>query len=318
VCKKNSGDFETIMKTSSKNSSAVFWLGGLALFVIITVIDQILKSWAQDLDTPIVMGWVRIFPFENGGILGGYFADLHPWVIRIFFSVLFGFLTLGGFLLIHFLSHKPVPRLKWGIILYVAGMMGNVWDRMTTGTIIDFIVFGESWMDAMAFNFADFAVFGGALLMVVSIIKDSSLIWHEGDQRRGHWVDPPFQTRLGTLFVLTGLAHFTVIALYSFTFLKVFISGEQSTLAINADHIIRDYLIGLFVIEIGALILTFAASLLVSHRVVGPLVALEQFIKKISHNPEPENLKLRNSDYLKDKVEDLGNLISARFKQPRD
>ena len=302
--------------TSAKNSSLTFWLGGLAIFIFITVIDQILKNWAEGLDAPIVLGWIRIFPFENGGILGGYFSDLHPWVIRIFFSVLFGFLTLGGFLLIHFLSHKSVPRLKWGIIIYIAGMMGNVWDRMTTGKITDFIVFGDSWMDAMAFNFADFAVFAGAVLIVISVLKDSALIWHEGDQRRGHWVEPQFQIRLGTLFVLTGLAHFTVIALYSFTFLKVFISGEQSTFTINADHIIRDYLIGLFVIEGGAMILTFAASLLVSHRVVGPLVALEQFIKRITRNPEPETLKLRSSDYLKEKVEFLGNLIAERFKRP--
>jgi len=306
------------MKDSAKTSSKTLWLGGLAIFVVITMVDQLLKGWAQGLDAPIVLGWVRIFPFENGGIFGGYFADLHPWVIRIFFSVLFGFLTLGGFLLIHFLSHKRVPRLKWGVILYIAGMMGNVWDRMTTGKVTDFIVFGESWMDAMAFNFADFVVFGGAVLIIVSIIRDSALIWHDGDQRRGYWVEPEFQIRLGTLFVLTGLAHFTIIALYSFTFLKVFISGDQSSLTLNAEHIIRDYLIGLFVIEGGATVLTFAASILVSHRVVGPLVALEQFIKKMSRSSETESLKLRSSDYLKDKVEMLGRLMAKKIKDPRD
>lgn len=305
------------MESSHHTSPKKLWIGGIAIFTLVTLIDQWMKLQAMELLYPVSWGWIHFYPVQNGGILGGYFADLHPWVIRIFFSVLFGFLSLGGFLLIHFIQHKPVPILKWGIILYIAGMMGNVWDRMTTGKIIDFIIFGISTDEAMAFNFADFVVLAGVIAILISLIKDASVIWHQGEQRRGHWVEPKFQFHLGSLFVLTGLAHFVLIGVYSFTFLKVFVSGEQEMFSLDGDRIIRDYLAGLFIIEGGALLLTFAASILVSHRMVGPLVALEQFIKKWTSSTQPENLVLRRSDYLKEKIETIGRLTVQRLKNQK-
>lgn len=301
------------------NRPKTLLFGSTALFIGIALIDQLLKKWAYGLVSPVEFGFLKFFPFENSGVFGGYLADLHPWIIRIFFSVLFGFLCLGGFFVVHFLAHKPVPRLKWGIMIYIAGVLGNVWDRMSTGKIVDFIVFDLPFANGMAFNFADFVVVAGFVLILISVWKDAHALWFEGNQRQGHWVEPRFQKGFGALLVLVGFAHFAVIALYSFTFLKVFISGETDLASLNPDRIILDYLVGLFVIEGGAILLTFAISILFSHRLVGPLIALEIYVRRIfdgTQKPE-EGLRLRQGDYFGGMLDTIANRVAQAAKDSK-
>lgn len=295
------------------NRPSTLLFGSILLFVFVVALDQALKSWAYGLTAPEDVAFIRIIPFENAGVLGGYFSDLHPWIIRIFFAVLFGFLCVGGSLLIHFLRHKPVARLKWGILIYLAGVMGNVWDRITTGRIVDFMIFRLPFLEGMAFNFADLFVFLGFVLVVIAILKDSDAIWFKNDTRQGHWVEPRFQRAFGFLLVLVGLAHFFVIAIYSFAFLRVYVGGDAPT---APDRIILDYLIGLLVLEGGAIIITFGASILFSHRMVGPLIALEKFVERLAESKDGKAdtvIRLRRTDYFRDKVEWIAGLISRRW-----
>jgi lipoprotein signal peptidase len=245
---------------TSPNRPKNLLLGGLTLFVVVAGLDWLIKKWALSLTSPLDLGFFRFFATTNEGILGGYLSELHPWIIRIFFSVLFGFLCIAGILIIHLMEHKPVARLKWGIMVYLSGVLGNIAERMSSGRITDFAIFDLPVVGEMAFNFADLVVVIGFVMIAISVLKDAHLIWFEGSQRRGHWVEPKFQRSFGLLFVLVGFSHFAVIAVYSFTYLKAFIAAEGTSGLIDAEKIIFDYLTGLFVLEGGALFLTFAIS----------------------------------------------------------
>lgn len=297
---------------SSANHPRNILAGGLILLLVVALCDLALKHWAVSLSQPIDLGFVRFFAYKNEGILGGYLSDMHPWVIRIFFSVLFGFLCVAGGLIIHLLEHKPVARLKWGIMIYLSGVLGNIYERMLFGQITDFVVVHVPIAGEMAFNFADLIVMIGFALITFSIFKDSKLIWFEGSQRRGHWIEPKFQKSFGLLFVLVGLAHFAVIAMYSFTYLKAFITPDLTIEPLDVDKVIFDYLMGLFLLEGFALFLTFAISVFFSHRMIGPLIALENYFKKNTESQSAHGgeLKLRRSDY-------FGNILRSIAKNAR-
>lgn len=298
------GGMEWIL-TRLKNRRFLTLLTAAAV-VITIVIDQALKSWSANLETPVEFLGLIFFPFGNSGIFGGYLADLDPWIIRIFFSVLFGFLCLGGALLIHFLRKQETPILKSGLVIYLAGVFGNVWDRMTTGTVVDYIVLPIPGIDGMAFNFADGVVGVGFLLVVIAIFREAESIWYTESQRQGYWIEPRFQKSFGLLVAFIGFAHFFVIALYSFVFLKVFVSGDGGGL--SSERIIRDYLFGLCVIEGAGLVLTVAASIVFSHRMVGPLFALENHVELLATRVPGEKIfpfRVRRADYFRAVLESI-------------
>lgn len=281
------------------------------LLAFIILVDQGLKNWSEGLSEPLAFLGLTIYPHANAGVLGGFFADANPWLIRIFFSVLFGFLLLGGLLLLHFLEAKRAPTLKRGISIYLVGVLGNAWDRMTTGQVIDYVAIPFS---GMAFNFADFVVLAGFALIIVSLFREADAIWFGRNSRSGHWVDPKFQRGAGYLVCLVGFAHFFVIALYSFTFLKVF---AEDAAAGSAERFVRDYLFGLFVLEGSALLLTFFVSVVFSHRLVGPLIALEKHLEKRRDGKAAPGamLSLRRGDYQRERIEAISALADEALER---
>jgi signal peptidase II len=299
-------------RTSWLFSQPKLLLALTALFVWVTVaFDQMMKGWASDLIAPVDFLCFRFFPYGNSGVFGGYLAELDPWVIRIFFSVLAGFLALGIALLLYFLRPKNAPILKAGLVVYVAGIFGNVWDRMTTGTIVDYAVIRLPGLSGMAFNFADAVVFVGALLIAVAIFREANVLWYAKDQRQGYWVSPGFQTGFALALALLAFAHFCVIALYSFVYLKVYVASG-ATNPLGPERIIHDYLGGLAVIEGAALVLTVAGSVVFSHRLVGPLLAFGQFVdrrKRAAPDAPVARFRAREADYFKDILEGIADRL---------
>lgn len=280
------------------------------LFLLVTlVIDQSLKAWALGLYAPAEFLGLQFYPFGNTGVFGGFLSDLDPWIIRIFFTVLFAFLCVGTTLVMHFLRHREVPILKMGFVIYVAGIFGNVLDRMKTGTVVDYILIPTGDAEGMAFNFADIMVFIGFILILVALLRESKEFWFPENKRQGYWIEPRFQLHFGLMTAFIGFAHFFVISIYSYVFLKVFITSTDSVAALGAERIVRDYLFGLVVIESTAILLSFAVSIIVSHRLVGPIVALEQFLNRKNSKEGVEPLRLRGGDYFRERLESIAEKV---------
>lgn len=289
----------------------------LAFIGLTILIDQLLKSWALGLTTPAEILGLQFFPIGNNGIFGGYLADLNPWIIRIFFTVLFAFLSIGTMLVMHFLKDQRVPLFKTGLIVYVSGIFGNVLDRMKTGSVTDYILIPTGGEDGMAFNYADLMVLLGFITILIALFRESAQLWFRENKRQGFWVEPRFQLHFGLVAAFIGFAHFFVIAIYSYVFLKVFVTSTVSVTELGPERIIRDYLFGLLVIEGVALILSFAVSILISHRLVGPILALEQFLVRKTTQGEESTLRLRRTDYFRERLEFIATTINnARAKKP--
>ncbi len=81
-------------------------------------------------------------------------------------------------------SQKMLP-IAFAFIL--GGALGNVYDRLVHGYVIDFLDFYVNNYHWPAFNIADSAIFIGAALLIIDMIKNGEK--REGSESKGHVQD---------------------------------------------------------------------------------------------------------------------------------
>ena len=156
--------------THHKSGLRWLWLAVLAF-----VLDQASKLAVVKL-LPFGYPGVEITPFfnlvhvYNKGAAFSFLADQGGWQ-RWFFAVL-AFAICG--LLIHWLRKQSVTQ-RWSGIAYsliIGGALGNVFDRLVLGHVVDFLDFHwKSWGHFPAFNIADSAICIGAALFIIDELR---------------------------------------------------------------------------------------------------------------------------------------------------
>ena len=143
------------------------WLG---LALIIVVFDQATKSWAgASLNyaepLPICPGLNLTLLFNTGAAFS-FLSEASGWQ-RWFLSAV----ALVVSLIIVFLLRSVGPAERWlpiSLSLILGGALGNVWDRLKFGYVIDFVqVYYQQW-SWPAFNVADSAICVGAVMLLLS------------------------------------------------------------------------------------------------------------------------------------------------------
>ncbi|MEY4590232.1 MAG: hypothetical protein RL497_2308 [Pseudomonadota bacterium] len=100
----------------------------------------------------------------NHGAAFSFLAQQGGWQ-RWFFTAVAAAVSLGlGYWLAKLPRHKIIEAL--GLTLVLGGALGNLYDRVTLGYVVDFLLFhwGEAYFPA--FNVADMAICGGAAALV--------------------------------------------------------------------------------------------------------------------------------------------------------
>ena len=132
-----------------------------AIFVLV-VIDQLLKNWAitwlaTHHDISLISGVLYLSYVGNKGAAFGILTN-QRW---IFISISFLVCVLG--LIYLFLKKSKINLESWAIILIIAGGIGNLIDRVSSGTVVDYI----DVPFFAVFNFADSCVCVGAVLFCI-------------------------------------------------------------------------------------------------------------------------------------------------------
>ena len=141
----------------------------LALSLLILVLDQITKQLIVDNMT--LYERIEILPFfnpfyiHNLGAAFGFLSDQPGWQ-RWFLSIITTLVSLG--ILFWLTRLKSSQKLLIIALVFVlGGALGNLYDRVVFGYVIDFIdwhAFGYHWP---SFNIADMAISIGALLLII-------------------------------------------------------------------------------------------------------------------------------------------------------
>lgn len=143
------------------------WLGAAT---VIVVADQITKycatQWLIYGEPLAVLPGLNFTLLYNTGAAFSLFADASGWQ-RWFFSAAALVVSI-----VITLWLRQVGDKEWwlpiALTLILGGAIGNFWDRMTMGYVIDFIeVYYKHW-SWPAFNVADSAISVGAVMLLLS------------------------------------------------------------------------------------------------------------------------------------------------------
>jgi len=122
---------------------------------------------------PVIPGFFRIVRAENPGAAFGLFAD-SPAAWKVGLLILFSLIAL---VIVSALLWKNSHRLTStgiGLALILGGAVGNLWDRLVSKHVVDFLLFYIGRYQWPAFNVADSAIVVGAGLLVFEILFTKS------------------------------------------------------------------------------------------------------------------------------------------------
>lgn len=117
----------------------------------------------------IIPGFFRLTHTENAGAAFSLFADSHSHYKTAF---LIGF-SLIALIIVTALLWKQSSALTIGGIglsLILGGAVGNLWDRIASGRVVDFLLLYVKQYEWPVFNLADSAIVLGASLLVIEIL----------------------------------------------------------------------------------------------------------------------------------------------------
>ena len=117
----------------------------------------------------VIPGFFRITHVENRGAAFGLFAD-SPAQWKIAVLVLFSIVALIVVSALLWRNSHSMTSTGIGLALILGGALGNLWDRLLNGRVVDFLHFYVGQYQWPAFNVADSAIVVGAGLLVFEIL----------------------------------------------------------------------------------------------------------------------------------------------------
>ena len=149
----------------------VAWMS-IALLVIAA--DQATKwaivEWLPLYDKVRLNSFVNLTHQQNTGAAFSFLANAGGWQRWFFILLALGF----GIYLIMELAKLPRDEkaLGWVFSLILGGAMGNMYDRLTDGNVVDFVLVHYREYYFPAFNVADSALFCGAAFWVLLMLLE--------------------------------------------------------------------------------------------------------------------------------------------------
>ncbi len=155
--------------TASSSGDRARWPLFLALAATVFVLDQVTKALlvsilpAEGQRLPVIGDLVRLVNSRNSGALFGLFQDQ---------ALLFGLVSIGvvGLIVWYHGSSGRNTLLSLALGLLLGGALGNMFDRLRLGYVVDFVDVGLGDLRFYTFNVADSAITCSILLLLASAL----------------------------------------------------------------------------------------------------------------------------------------------------
>jgi signal peptidase II len=145
-----------------------FWL---AVSAIVVAADQISKSLLIDAlhpgDERVLTSFFSLVLTFNTGAAFSFLRDAGDWARYLFSAVAIAVAAL----IVWLLRRGGDAWYCAGLALILGGGLGNLWDRLTLGHVVDFLLFHWRHWYYPAFNLADSAITVGAALLIFDSLR---------------------------------------------------------------------------------------------------------------------------------------------------
>ncbi len=158
-------------------SARIGKLAWLWLTVLVIVLDQASKHYVEANLTlyqavDVIPGYFAWMLAYNTGAAFSFLADHSGWQRWLFAAIAMG---VSAVLLVWMKRLKPSETwLAVALALVLGGALGNLYDRIVLGHVVDFIL--VHWQDQWrfpAFNIADSAITIGAVMLALDMFRSS-------------------------------------------------------------------------------------------------------------------------------------------------
>jgi len=158
-------------------TSSISWIKWLVISLVVLVLDQWSKQWI--LASLTLTEHIELFPFfniihvHNYGAAFSILSDQPGWQ-RWFLTIVTSVISIV--LLVWLRRLKASQKLlAFSLVFIIGGALGNLYDRVMYGYVVDFIDWHYNGYHWPAFNLADAAICLGAVLLIVDTFKNPDL-----------------------------------------------------------------------------------------------------------------------------------------------
>ena len=147
------------------------WWRWLALSVVVIVADQWTKALILAAFRPgeqlVVTRFFSLTLAFNPGAAFSFLAGADGWQRWLFAAIA----VAASAVILWLLKRGGSTLYCLGLALILGGALGNLWDRLTIGTVVDFLLFHYQGWAYPAFNVADSAITVGAGLLILDSFR---------------------------------------------------------------------------------------------------------------------------------------------------
>jgi len=144
----------------------------LALAVLLALADRASKSAVSSAlrlgESREMTSFFNLVLAHNRGAAFSFLSDAGGWQ-RMLFIAIAGFAT--AVIVAMLLRHSGERLFCAGLALILGGALGNLWDRIALGYVVDFLDFHALGWHFWAFNLADSAITVGAGLLILDSLR---------------------------------------------------------------------------------------------------------------------------------------------------
>jgi len=146
------------------------WFGAAAAIVLA---DRLTKLWVLEAFAPgerlLVTGFFNLVLVFNKGAAFSFLAGASGWQTPVFAAIS----GVAAVVITVLILRNPGKRMLCAALgLILGGALGNLWDRLLWGHVVDFLDFHAAGWHWPAFNVADSAIsVGAALLILESFVR---------------------------------------------------------------------------------------------------------------------------------------------------
>jgi signal peptidase II len=146
------------------------WLSISAIVIALDLYSKRLVQQAFDYgDHHAVTSFFDLVRYHNEGAAFSFLANAGGWQ-RFFFTAIS---VVAAAVIIYLLKkHTQEKLFCFGLALVLGGALGNLYDRITLGYVVDFLYFYYQQWAWPAFNIADSAICVGVAVLLLDSFKN--------------------------------------------------------------------------------------------------------------------------------------------------
>ena len=162
------------------------WMRWLVLSAIVVAADLATKAWIVSLfetgEVRRVTSFFNLVLVYNTGAAFSFLAGAGGWQRWFFIAVS----TIVSVVIVWMLRrHSQERLLSTALALVLGGALGNLYDRVTLGRVVDFVQLHAAGYYWPAFNVADSAITAGVVLLVWESLRGTPGNAADGAKTRG-------------------------------------------------------------------------------------------------------------------------------------